>query len=58
MASRPWRFVTEYDGTDPYDVHLVLQVPMLSGKAIHLTELHNTTITVMIMRDHHGHMHS
>lgn len=47
LASRLERFVYEYDGKSPYDIHLVLQVPLLSdsrtGRALHISELYNTT---------------
>lgn len=47
LASRLERFVHEYDGRSPFDIHLTLQVPILSsindGRAIHITELYNTT---------------
>jgi len=47
LASRLERFVHEYDGRSPYDIHLALQVPMLSdvsnGRMIPITELYNTT---------------
>ncbi|KAL7469891.1 hypothetical protein ACHAXS_010186 [Conticribra weissflogii] len=46
LASRFERFVREYDGLDPFDVHLTLQVPMLSGadgNPLHLTKIYNTS---------------
>lgn len=46
LASRLERFVQEYDGLSPFDVHLIFQVPMLSnrdGYAMYITELYNTT---------------
>lgn len=46
LAHRLERFIREYNGRDPFDVHLKFQVPMLStanGNPIYLTELHNTT---------------
>jgi len=47
LASRLDRFVQDYDGRSPFDVHLALQVPMLSnivdGRSLFITELHNTT---------------
>jgi hypothetical protein len=46
LARRLERFVSEYDGRSPFDVHLKFQVPLLSdndGYPIYLTELHNTT---------------
>ena len=48
LAKRLDRFVQEYDGRDPYDVHLILQVPKLlsknsDGTSVHITELYNTT---------------
>ena len=47
LASRLERFVQEYDGRTPFDIHLNLQVPLLSsstnGLSMHLTELYNTT---------------
>ena len=47
LASRLERFVQDYDGRSPFDIHLALQVPMLSnikdGKVLYITELHNTT---------------
>jgi hypothetical protein len=38
--------VRDYDGRNPFDIHLNFQVPLLSNKEgypIYLTELHNTT---------------
>lgn len=46
LASRFEKFVRDYDGRDPYDIHLVLQVPFLSspnGIAFHVTQIYNTT---------------
>ena len=46
LASRLERFVREYDGLHPFDIHLTLQVPMLSssnGKPLHVTQIYNTT---------------
>lgn len=46
LAHRMERFVSEYDGRTPFDVHLKFQVPLLShndGSPMYLTELHNTT---------------
>jgi len=47
LASRLERFVMDYDGRSPFDIHLALQVPLLSdvnnGRSIYVTELHNTT---------------
>ena len=46
LASRLERFVNEYDGRNPFDVHLTLQVPMLSsenGIPLHMTQIYNTT---------------
>lgn len=47
LASRLERFVQDYDGRSPYDIHLALQVPMLSdgsnGRPLYITELYNTT---------------
>ena len=50
LAKRLERFVQEYDGRTPYDVHLILQVPKLlskdgssNGLSINITELYNTT---------------
>ena len=47
LAARLDRFVQDYDGRSPFDVHLALQVPMLSnivdGRSLFITELHNTT---------------
>jgi len=48
LAKRLDRFVQEYDGRTPYDVHLILQVPKLlsknsDGTSIKITELYNTT---------------
>jgi len=48
LAKRLDRFVQEYDGRNPYDVHLILQVPKLlskksDGTLINITELYNTT---------------
>lgn len=47
LAERLERFVREYDGRSPFDVHLALQVPLLSdvstGRALPVTELYNTT---------------
>ncbi|KAL7547689.1 hypothetical protein ACHAWF_010990 [Thalassiosira exigua] len=46
LASRFSRFVRAYSGRDPFDVHLALQVPLLSdpsaGRAVKITELYNT----------------
>lgn len=46
LASRLERFIFDYDGLDPFDVHLTLQVPMLSfvnGSPLHITQIYNTT---------------
>eukprot|EP00579_Thalassiosira_antarctica_P006316 CAMPEP_0201878480 /NCGR_PEP_ID=MMETSP0902-20130614/9631_1 /ASSEMBLY_ACC=CAM_ASM_000551 /TAXON_ID=420261 /ORGANISM="Thalassiosira antarctica, Strain CCMP982" /LENGTH=449 /DNA_ID=CAMNT_0048406137 /DNA_START=53 /DNA_END=1402 /DNA_ORIENTATION=+ len=46
LASRFERFVQEYDGRDPFDIHLTLQVPMMSsinGMPLHMTQIYNTT---------------
>lgn len=47
LAFRLERFVIDYDGRSPFDIHLALQVPLLSdvntGRSIYVTELHNTT---------------
>mmetsp|Transcript_10546 Transcript_10546/g.22056 ORF Transcript_10546/g.22056 Transcript_10546/m.22056 type:complete len:492 (-) Transcript_10546:177-1652(-) len=46
LAARFERFVREYDGLDPFDVHLTLQVPLLSGMdgtPLHLTKIYNTS---------------
>jgi hypothetical protein len=46
LASRLERFVRDYDGRDPFDVHLTLQVPMLSsqnGIPLYMTQIYNTT---------------
>jgi hypothetical protein len=46
LTHRLERFVSEYDGRTPFDIHLSFQVPLLSNKEgypIHVTELHNTT---------------
>lgn len=46
LASRLERFVREYDGRTPFDVHLTLQVPMLSsenGIPLHMTQIYNTS---------------
>ena len=48
LAKRLDRFVQEYDGRNPYDVHLILQVPKLlskngDGTSLKITELYNTT---------------
>lgn len=46
LTHRLERFVSEYDGRNPFDVHLKFQVPLLSssdGYPMYLTELHNTT---------------
>ena len=46
LTHRLERFVSEYDGRTPFDVHLKFQVPLLSGSdgyPMYLTELHNTT---------------
>ncbi|KAL3785365.1 hypothetical protein HJC23_011048 [Cyclotella cryptica] len=46
LTHRLERFVREYDGRTPFDIHLNFQVPLLSNKEgypIYLTELHNTT---------------
>ena len=48
LAKRLERFVQEYDGRTPYDIHLILQVPKLlskdssTGSSINITELYNT----------------
>ncbi|KAL9190536.1 hypothetical protein ACHAXT_000242 [Thalassiosira profunda] len=47
LASRLERFAMDYDGRSPFDIHLTLQVGLLSdakdGRSIHITELYNTT---------------
>ncbi|KAL7533694.1 hypothetical protein ACHAXR_005393 [Thalassiosira sp. AJA248-18] len=47
LSSRLERFVQEYDGRSPFDIHLALQVPLLSniddGRSLHISELYNTT---------------
>ena len=46
LASRLERFIFDYNGLDPFDVHLTLQVPMLSvldGLPLHITQIYNTT---------------
>jgi hypothetical protein len=46
LAERLERFVRDYDGRDPFDVHLTLQAPMLSthnGYPLHITQIYNTT---------------
>jgi hypothetical protein len=46
LAKRFERFVIDYDGLDPFDVHMTLQVPMLSsnsGMPLHVTHIYNTT---------------
>ena len=46
LATRLERFVREYDGRTPFDVHLTLQVPMLSagfGVPLHMTQIYNTS---------------
>lgn len=46
LASRLERFIFDYDGLDPFDVHLTLQVPLLSavnGSPLHITQIYNTT---------------
>jgi hypothetical protein len=48
LAKRLDRFVKEYDGRTPYEVHLILQVPKLlsktsDGTSLKITELYNTT---------------
>lgn len=46
LTTRFERFVSEYDGRDPFDVHLTLQTPMLSsedGAPLHITQIYNTT---------------
>ncbi|KAL3827002.1 hypothetical protein ACHAXA_000066 [Cyclostephanos tholiformis] len=46
LARRFERFVSDYDGLDPFDVHMTLQVPMLSstnGMPLHVTQIYNTT---------------
>ncbi|KAL7511889.1 hypothetical protein ACHAXN_009094 [Cyclotella atomus] len=46
LAARLERFVNEYDGRTPFDVHLTLQVPMLSsdsGIPLYLSQIYNTT---------------
>ncbi|KAL7480650.1 hypothetical protein ACHAW6_006324 [Cyclotella cf. meneghiniana] len=46
LSRRLERFVRDYDGRNPFDIHLNFQVPLLSNKKgypIYLTELHNTT---------------
>lgn len=46
LTHRLERFVNDYDGRTPFDVHLKWQVPFLSnndGTPMYLTELYNTT---------------
>jgi len=47
LTARLERFVRDYDGRSPFDVHLKLQVPLLSnantGRALDVTEVYNTT---------------
>ncbi|KAL7526509.1 hypothetical protein ACHAXR_001522, partial [Thalassiosira sp. AJA248-18] len=46
LASRFERFVHQYNGRDPFDVHLTLQVPMMSstnGLPLHMTQIYNTS---------------
>ncbi|KAL9190252.1 hypothetical protein ACHAXT_007463 [Thalassiosira profunda] len=46
LAARFERFVREYDGRDPFDVHLTLQAPMMSSKdglPLRMTQIYNTT---------------
>mmetsp|Transcript_8 Transcript_8/g.40 ORF Transcript_8/g.40 Transcript_8/m.40 type:complete len:978 (+) Transcript_8:237-3170(+) len=47
LAARFERYVWEYDGVSPFDIHLHLQVPLLShpatGRALHVDEMYNTT---------------
>ena len=46
LTSRFERFVQEYDGRDPWDIHLTLQVPMMSsidGMPLHMTQVYNTS---------------
>ena len=46
LASRFERFVLDYNGRDPFDIHLNLQVPLLSsndGLPLYITNIYNTT---------------
>mmetsp|Transcript_9908 Transcript_9908/g.21387 ORF Transcript_9908/g.21387 Transcript_9908/m.21387 type:complete len:177 (+) Transcript_9908:1092-1622(+) len=46
LVERFERFVREWDGLTPFDVHLTLQVPLMStsdGMALHMTQIYNTT---------------
>ena len=46
LASRFERFVSDYDGREPFDVHMTLQVPMLmsnDGTPLRVTQIYNTT---------------
>jgi len=46
LVERLERFVQDYDGRSPFDIHLKLQVPILSstdGEPLHITQLYNTT---------------
>lgn len=46
LASRFERFVGDYDGRTPFDVHMTLQATMLSssdGLPLHVTQIYNTT---------------
>jgi len=46
LKDRFERFVREWDGLSIFDVHLVLQVPLMStssGEPLHITQLYNTT---------------
>ena len=46
LASRFERFVNDYDGREPFDVHMTLQVPMLmsnDGTPLRVTQIYNTT---------------
>ena len=47
LASRLERFVQDYNGRNIFDIHLALQVPLLSnvndGRSLYITELHNTS---------------
>jgi len=46
LSSRFERFAQDYDGRSPFDVHLTLQVPMMSsanGSPLHMTQIYNTT---------------
>mmetsp|Transcript_8264 Transcript_8264/g.17231 ORF Transcript_8264/g.17231 Transcript_8264/m.17231 type:complete len:805 (-) Transcript_8264:117-2531(-) len=47
LAARLERYAFEYDGRVPFDIHLHLQVPLLSfrgtGRTVHIDEVYNTT---------------